>query len=203
MRDLYSKCFWSLFQLLQILLLSLWWNISSHLFFPLSEAQSTQSIFSSWICLYWPFLPPGGGNNAEGSFLKENSSLLLVMPSSSTMSPAPWMPSRTSGCSQMCFAEYRSPAPLTPMSEALALTFLVFFHSLSLLAAVCPSCGSFCIVLSPTASPTGLTQLFAHYCSPCSKLPFYFYYCKHALVGISTCLQEKRLSQGIQKKHQK
>lgn len=53
-----------------------------------------------------------------------------VMPPGSTLSPVPWMPPRTSGCSQKCSAECHSPAPMSPVFEPLALT-LLFFQSLS------------------------------------------------------------------------
>lgn len=117
----------SLFQLLQIFLLRLWMQVSSHLF------------LCQWPSQHNPSSHPGSAYVVHSCHLEKetqcrrvfskknkNSSPLLVMPSSSAVSPAPRMPSGTGGYSQMCFAEYPPPAPLAPMSEASALTLLVF-----------------------------------------------------------------------------
>lgn len=131
-------------------------------------------------------------NEEEGFLMTSTPS--SVMAARSFVSPAPWMPPRTSECSQKCSAECHSPAPLPPMSEPPNLT-LLFFHSLfpitSYLSSLC------FIVLSFSCTWHSIT--YRTYTALCPlvftvlQMPLYFsYYYKHLFLSISACLQQEK-----------
>lgn len=61
----------------------------------------------------------------NGEFSNNFCSLISRAPKHYYIS-VPWMPPRTSGCSQKCSAEYHSSSPLPPMSEPRTLILLLF-----------------------------------------------------------------------------